>query len=315
MCAQVASRSGFLNETLDNYVKLKTFAPRAYHGLVDHGGFLWVLGGAHRRNWPNIAPSEDDDCSSDGSGGYECPLTEAFNDIWKTTTLTTDETSPGEFMVQWTYVETNSDDIWEARYQHAVVSFQDHIWVIGGGTVLGTLKNDLWKSTSGDQWEKVGDQNTCTDENYPEEDDPDRIGCLPPRRGHAATVNPMGDKILIFGGLHKKGNTDIFLNDVWETSLDANGECESMLRCFRLVRRTNKWPGRYLHTGLVYQESLWVIGGQYCGDAVDTCRENGCQDTNPAPVGNVLTSYLSSLVIRAGQDRLPACVAMSLLIR
>lgn len=191
-------------------------------------------------------------------------------------------------MVQWSYVEPADEDedaMWEARYQHAVVSFKGAIWVIGGGTVRGTLKNDLWRSASlsADRWELVGDQNVCLADAVEGE-----IGCMPPRRGHAAAVDPGGDKVLVFGGLSKKGDVDIFLNDVWETS----GDCETLLRCFKLVRETNAWPGRYLHAGLVYQQSLWVIGGQYCGDAVDTCRGSTCKGDAPSDQVHQRTPWL-----------------------
>ena len=280
---QVASRSGYRNETLGNYVKMKVFSPRGYHGVVDHRQRLWVLGGAHRKNWPNLAQDEDEQTCD----GYECKLNEAFNDIWYTTTMTAGVNSAGEVAIEWTHVQT-SGEIWDARYQHAVVSFQDRIWVIGGGTVreregnTGSyetkLKNDLWRNEgieTFDQWVEVGKQNVCAGEVA----DGD-IGCMPPRRGHAATVSPEGDKIIVFGGLTKKGSTFVFLNDVWQT----NGDCATKMTCWQLVKGTNEWPGRYLHAGLVYQDSLWVLGGQNCGQEVDTCQ--GCLNATEDCIGD-----------------------------
>ena len=41
------------------------------------------------------------------------------------------------------------------------------------------------------------------------------------RRGHAVAVDPEGEKIFIFGGLARDGDMDIYLNDVWSTTLPA----------------------------------------------------------------------------------------------
>ena len=247
--------------------------------MVDHRERLWVLGGAHRKDWPNRAQSEDGQtCTLSDNGGYECKLNEAFNDIWYTTRMTAGVTSTGEVAIEWTHVQTHGH-IWEPRYQHAVVSFKDYIWVIGGGTVteidgaagqtMTALKNDLWRNEGRevfDKWVKVGEQNVCSAANRAAAEGD--IGCMPPRRGHAAAVSPRGDKIIVFGGLHQKGDAFVFLNDVWQT----DGTCPTKMQCWTLVKETNNWPGRYLHAGLVYQDSLWVLGGQHCGDPVDTCQ-------------------------------------------
>jgi hypothetical protein len=87
------------------------------------------------------------------------------------------------------------------------------------------------------------------------------------RRGHAVTVDPDGENIFIFGGLTRYGNADVYLNDVWSTA----GNCAILASCWtRVVEEGhNGWYGRYLHSALVYQNSFWIVGGQYCGGPVD----------------------------------------------
>lgn len=87
------------------------------------------------------------------------------------------------------------------------------------------------------------------------------------RRGHAVTVDPEGENIFIFGGLTRFGNADVYLNDVWSTS----GNCEIITSCWTRVVEEGRsgWYGRYLHSAVVYQNSFWIVGGQYCGVPVD----------------------------------------------
>lgn len=60
----VASRNGYKNETLGAYEEMRVFPPRGFHGLVDHGGFMWVLGGAHRAVGFSFSLSPDVLCGS-----------------------------------------------------------------------------------------------------------------------------------------------------------------------------------------------------------------------------------------------------------
>ena len=57
--SQVASHSDYKNESIDNYKAMRTFPPRGFHGLVNHKGFIWVLGGATRKDWHKEAPSDN----------------------------------------------------------------------------------------------------------------------------------------------------------------------------------------------------------------------------------------------------------------
>ena len=333
---KVASRSGYNNESLDAYKNLKVFEPRGFHGLVDHGNFLWVIGGANRRDWPNNPQSEDPICSEE----MGCELTQGFDDVWKSSYVTV--TSQGE--LQWTLVEatvpsglfwedvgtteptegqeitnTNLADAlkfkleftkqewsnfgipslrvgdwirvdslyikavvrnkWESRFQHGVVSFKRKIWIMGGGSVITTergvtvnLHNDLWSTLGidavgideGKEWKRV----FADLEVGPGSDLFDQVPRK--RRGHAVAVDPEGEKIFIFGGLARDGDMDIYLNDVWSTT----GEYDGATLWTRIVEEGgNEWYGRYLHSVVVYQDSFWIIGGQYCGEAVNSVGE------------------------------------------
>ena len=145
--------------------------------------------------------------------------------------------------------------LWDERYQHAVVSFQGKIWVIGGQTIdqgSGGLRNDLWHTDSddGSLWRFLGGDATSEDSE-----------CLPARRGHAATVDPSNTMIMLFGGL-----SNVYLNDVWfyNYSVSSDGkptQCGNS--CWRRLTANAPWKGRYLHSSLVYQNSVWIVGGQY----------------------------------------------------
>jgi len=292
----IASHAGYKNESFDTYLRLKTFPPRGYHGLVEHEGFIWVLGGAHRRNWPTIPPHEDTTGACTEGGGatqglYECAFDETFNDVWKTSKESASDV-PGGFGVAWECVQQNvqseSSNVWEARYQHSVVSWQGSIWVVAGGSINAgsrltqhTLHNDLWRTTGSESgaltWERVGRDDSCTTATL--------ATCMRKRRGQAVAVltrdvdgNQVASKLILFGGLTVEGDTDVYLNDVWQT----NGVCETDAKCWERVKEYTDWPGRYLHSGLVYQNSLWVVGGQYCGGPIDS---NGQKSTEAASNG------------------------------
>ena len=142
----IAPRSS-KDETLAWYKNRKVFEPRGFHGLVDHGGFLWVVGGANRLEWPYLPQSEDTVCSPD----LGCEVNQVFDDVWKA--------SPTRGPLEWHFVEPTGSNRWDPRFQHGVVSFKDKIWIMGGGSVSVTerswtveLHNDLWWSREGQEW-------------------------------------------------------------------------------------------------------------------------------------------------------------------
>ena len=231
--------------TEEQYTNAGSFQPRGFHGLVSHNGFVWLLGGLGRTL----------------QGQKKC-----FDDVWKTSIDSIPiDTGGQKGNILWTKTGSAKSSplnkYWsneEGRFQHAVVSFNGSIWVIGGGTVNAEgqqdLFNDLWRTTdvSGALWKEVGKNIDCLRAA--------RDTCLPKRRGHAATVSPDGSKIMVFGGLTQQGTATVFLNDVWATS----GSCPNVLMCWVRVAEFANWKGRFLHAVTVYQNSLWIVGGQYC---------------------------------------------------
>ena len=124
------------------YKNRTAFEPRGFHGLVDHGNFLWVIGGANRLDWPYLPQSQDTVCSPE----LGCEVNQDFNDVWKA--------SPTLNQLQWQFVEPEpTSPRWVSRFQHGVVSFKGKIWIMGGGSVSTSarswsveLHNDLWSS-------------------------------------------------------------------------------------------------------------------------------------------------------------------------
>jgi hypothetical protein len=128
------------------------------------------------------------------------------------------------------------------------VSFDGHVWIIGGATTEGTQSgarsNEIWRSDDGTDWTRVATQGTI----------------FSPRDGHCVVV--FNDKLWVIGGWDGEigaGGTQTRLNDVWSsddgvtwTKHDPTGGV-----IFAPVVG---------HDVVAFQNKLWVIAGNVQND-------------------------------------------------
>ncbi|MDP2641350.1 MAG: hypothetical protein Q8P39_02305 [Candidatus Yanofskybacteria bacterium] len=135
-----------------------------------------------------------------------------------------------------------ADAPWSPRDTHAVMVFQDKLWLMGGlsgatatpGYVdywLMPTFNDVWASEDGAHWERIAEEAAWSK-----------------RRSIPGIV--WQDAMWIMGGY--EGETSRTKNDVWRSE-DGNQ--------WTLVAESAQWAPREGHWTVVYDDKLWVFGG------------------------------------------------------
>jgi hypothetical protein len=184
------------------------FAPRLTTG-TEFNGQMWIVGGEGTR----------------GSAAKS-----VRNDVWRS--------ADG---INWSSV-TPAGSIFSPRDGHAVVTFNNKLWVIGGwddvassgGTA--TRLNDVWSSADGVSW---------TQQN------PTGGTIFSPRMGHTAVV--YGGKLWVIGGDVASGTpNDTYVNDVWYTTDGSTWLNATPGAAF---------PAREGHSVAVLNNAMWLIGG------------------------------------------------------
>jgi hypothetical protein len=167
----------------------------------------------------------------DGTGEKMWVISGSFkNDVWNSTDGVT-----------WTPVTDSA--AFPYRSYHTAVVFKDAMWVIGGYTGSGQYANDVWNSIDGVTW------TTATD------------SAQFPARSHHTTV-VFKDQIWVIGGIDSSdvidGNEQPYSpkNDVWSST---NGIT------WTTATDSAQFPARGGHTSVVFDNKIWVIGGQTGG--------------------------------------------------
>ncbi|MBE7558846.1 hypothetical protein HS125_07805 [bacterium] len=149
---------------------------------------------------------------------------------------------------------------WSPRGEHVALVFHDRIWLMGG--VDRNRYNDVWSSPDGVNWVVENASAPWT-----------------PRSGHAAVV--FKDKLWLIGG--RISGPQIALSDVWNSE---DG------RTWGRVLETGPWDygiPRQKHACLVYDNKLWLVGGEHLMGFADVWySENGLHWTRAvdyAPFG------------------------------
>ncbi len=220
-----------------NWSELSTdapFSPRLTTG-TEFNGQMWVIGGEGTR---------------DSSG------TSVRNDVWRS--------SDG---LNWSKA-TAAGAIFSRRAGHAVVAFNNKLWVIGGGDNVAAAGgpsarlNDVWSSSDGANWT----QQT-----------PAGGTIFSPRMFHAAVV--YAGKLWVIGGDVASGTpSDTDANDVWYTADGTTWVNASANAAF---------PARAGHSVTVLNDSMWLIGGDNAGAGLaDVWKStDGVAWTQQLPVG------------------------------
>jgi dihydrofolate reductase len=235
----------------------KGFSPRARHASVVFDNRMWVIGGDFGSSRFNDVWSSTDgvtwttatdaaafsarsyhtavafDVADDNEGEKMWVIggTRGGNEVWSSTNGAT-----------WIEETKDSSAKFSARHSHTSVVFDDKMWVIGGNNGSSRL-NDVWKSTNGVTW------TTATDS-----------AVFSVRSAHTSVVfdDGSGEKMWVIGG-----TTDgDYKNEVWSSYDGITWTYEI---------NTEKFVARHEHTSVVFDEKVWVIGGQ----TINTGLENG----------------------------------------
>lgn len=158
---------------------------------------------------------------------------------------------------------------WTKRNGHNSVVFDNKIWIIGGNYESPThpkpnLLNDVWYSSNGRDWVQV-------------------TAAAPwdKRFGHTSVV--FDNNIWIFGGMYIDGALSTCFNDILYSSDGAD---------WTQMPAAALWTERYMHTSVVFNDKVWVIGGyginpsqkfQYFNDVWNAFPFSPDKAINPVP--------------------------------
>ena len=135
-----------------------------------------------------------------------------------------------------TWIKATDSAGWLPRSGHSSVVFDNRMWILGGGS--GTdIKNDVWYSADGRTWIRATAHANWS-----------------PRSGHSVLV--YDNKMWVIGGDAEAPMNQFkieFKNDVWY-SVDG--------RTWVLATANASWSPRWGHSALVYDNKMWVIGGE-----------------------------------------------------
>ena len=133
--------------------------------------------------------------------------------------------------------QVTDDAGWSPRIASALVEFKGKMWILGGteNYYFGdqkSLKNDVWSSADGKNWEQVT-----------------KAAPWKPRSYLQAAV--LNDKIYVFGGGNYVPEYEAF-NDVWSSPDGENWTQET---------EHAPWHERLWFSSAVYRDRIFVVGG------------------------------------------------------
>ena len=122
---------------------------------------------------------------------------------------------------------------WAGRAFHGALTFQDKIWVFGGGNYLPTYTgfNDIWNSPDGVHWSRVTDHAPWH-----------------PRIWFSTVV--YRNRMWILGGW--SNNPSKNWNDVWYTADGVD---------WKELQTRTIWSERHEHSAYVHDDRIWVVAG------------------------------------------------------
>jgi hypothetical protein len=232
---------------------------RAEHQCIVFNNKMWVIGGLYSVGLPpyDYVPYELNDVwySSDGKiweqatanaewGGRHCHQSIVFdNKMW---VIGGYDQKGGESKndvwyssngINWTHATLNAD--WSKRYGHQCIVFDNKMWVIG----YYESKVDVWYSSDGETWEQATDEVGC--------DATSDYQCI-----------VFDNKIWLTGGWNGCDNIG-YKNDVWYSN-DGRKWIQATVHA--------GWCEREEHQVVVFDNMLWLIGGDGGGYKTDVWR-------------------------------------------
>jgi fibronectin type 3 domain-containing protein len=230
---------------------------RTRHTSVVHNGKMWVIGGYLDSNdetndvwnstdgvtWTQVKCNDEDgflaraDHSSvvfnDGESTKMWVIGGFNSSALKDVWSSTDG-------VTWTTATDSADFL--ARYDHTSVVHNGKMWVIGGKDKDGEAKNDVWSSTDGVTW------TTATDS-----------ADFSVRYDHSSVV--FDKRIWVIGGRKGRAHIGTNNNEVWNSTNGAT---------WTTITATVKFTARRAHSSAVFNNRVWVIGGDDGASSADS---------------------------------------------
>jgi len=216
-----------------------SFPERRLHTSVIYDNKMWVIGGS------GGGIKNDVWYSTDGVNWTQATASTAFTPRYGHTSVVYDNKMwviggyNGSYRndvwystdgVNWT--QTTASAAFSTRQGHTSVVYDNKMWVFGGYNGYG-YRNDVWYSTDGVVWTQATES-------------ADFIA----RAGHTSVV--YDNKMWVIGGYYFSSGY-IYLNDVWY-SLDGV--------IWIQATASPTFSSRYSHTSVVYNDKMWVIGGE-----------------------------------------------------
>lgn len=171
------------------------------------------------------------------------------------------EFEPYDGAISWTKLVKHAE--WGNRFDHAAVSFNGKLWILGGynpGQTFGdTYYEDVWSSSNGENWELVTD-------NAPWHG----------RRGHEVVVfnDGSGEAMFLIGGFMVNEETGYrqYANDVWKS---ADGKNWQEVKPTEFPPRDSlyQWYPRMEHSCVVKtmngKDYIYLVAGRSMQDSID----------------------------------------------
>ena len=218
-----------------------------------HDNKMWIMGGWDKGRLPGASASNQVWCSRDGAkwqqatakaawsprlgaggavlggkmwvlGGIEQYFfgtrKDLLNDVWSS--------ADG---ARWELATRNAP--WAPRAYHAVLAFDNKLWVMGGGNYLPAYEdhNDVWSSADGVRWTKVADK-------------------APWHARIWFSALEYKNRMWVLGGWSNKPSQN--WNDVWYSADGAN---------WKELKTETVWSKRHEHSAYVHNGKLWVVAG------------------------------------------------------
>ena len=146
----------------------------------------------------------------------------------------------------WTNLYAQKDDEtgFVTRTDHAMVSFNNYLWIIGGRSNSGNPLKDIYKSSDGKNWSLVSNN-----------------AAFGARFGHSCTV--YNNKIWLSGGIKIDDESGVtYLNDIWNSSDGQNWTLVANSRETYNYEDDPVFSRRAFHNMLTYKNQLWVMLGE-----------------------------------------------------
>jgi hypothetical protein len=244
------------------------FPKRANHEVVvfddGKGEKMWLIGGSSNIIYDDVWNSTDGKTwnpvtNAAGLLGRTAHTAEVFNDgsgekMWVIAGLTNDSDKSDAWSSTngktWTTATTNAG--FSKRRHHSSVVFNDRngekMWVISGN-VNGSQENDVWSSADGKTWNDVRPGDNSNDE-------------FPGRERH--TSEAFDGKMWAIAGFDRRLSADGggYQNALWSSTNGKDWTEDT-------VDSSKKFSARQDHSSVVFQEKLWVIGGNGNGGSTN----------------------------------------------